>query len=135
VTLPDCSDVDPGVYGALATVAAITTALQSVVAILPLQRSMELGDLTDNPVQGTAIYNDAKKAARRDFWRHGMLNAVAVLINGCVLAAWFKVGVYAARPDQWEYWLPWCAVAVGALALTITAVLSLWKLRRIAHLS
>jgi hypothetical protein len=124
--------VDSGVYGALANVAAITTALQSIVSLLPLQRAIDLESKTDTP--GTADYNDAKDAARRDFLMDIVLCLIAFVINASVLAAWFKVGVYIPDLTQWEYWLPWFAVFAGFLALSATAAYALRKLRGIANL-
>lgn len=128
----DTIAIDSGLYGALANVAAITTALQSIVSLLPLQRAIDLQNKTDTP--GTADYNDAKSAARRDFRINIVLCLIAFVINGSVLAAWFKVGVYVPDLCQWEYWLPWFAVFAGYMALSATAAYALRKLSGIASL-
>jgi hypothetical protein len=131
MTIIAAAEFDSGVYGALANVAAITTALQSVVAILALQRGMDIGSRSVVPLTGD--YNAAKKAASRSFWGLGVLNFVALLVTAVVLAAWFKVGVWAVFPRQWELWAPCLAVAFGCLLLTGTAGVGLRKLRQIAR--
>lgn len=125
--------VDSGLYGALANVAAITIALHSIVSLLPLQRAIDLESKTDTP--GTAEYNDAKDAARRDFAVNLILCLIGFIINGAVLASWFKIGVYDPDLSQWEYWVPWFAVFAGFVTLSATAVYALRKLRGIANLA
>lgn len=130
-TIVAAAEFDSGVYGALANVAAITTALQSVVALFALQRGMDIGNTP--AVRHTSEYNNAKKAAARNFWGLGVLNFVALGVTVVVLAAWFKVGVWAVLPRQWELWTPCVAVAFGCLLLTVTAGVGLRKLRRVAR--
>ena len=125
------SAFDPGVYGALANVAAITTALQSIVALLALQRGLDLANVGGS--RPTAESAAAKRAASRNFWGQGVLNLVALFVNAAVLAAWFKVGVVPVCPEQWELWLPCAAVALGCIALTTTAVVGLTKLGHVAR--
>jgi hypothetical protein len=131
LTVVATAEFDSGVYGALANVAAITTALQSVVALLALQRGMEIGSRAAVPL--TAEYNAAKKAASRNFWGLGVLNLVALSVTVVVLAAWFKIGVWAVYRQQWELWAPCVAVAFGCLLLTGTAAVGLTKLCRVAR--
>ena len=92
------SAFDPGVYGALANVAAITTALQSIVALLALQRGLDLANVGGS--RPTAESAAAKRAASRNFWGQGVLNLVALFVNAAVLAAWFKVGVVPYAPSN-----------------------------------
>lgn len=127
MTIPDA-----GVYGALANVAAITTALQSAVALLPLSRAIGLARKKRDSLTTDPEYVDAKKEANRDFWVFLLLNIVSAGINGSVLAAWSKVGTADFVCDQWSYWLPWVAVAAGAGVLLITALGSLIWLGQIA---
>lgn len=129
----DAIPMDSGLYGALANVAAITIALQSIVSLLPLQRAIDLESKTDTP--GTGEYNDAKNAARRDFCVNLILCLIAFIINVAVLASWFKVGVYDPDLSQWEYWVPWFAVFAGFVTLSATAAYALRKLRGIAKLT
>lgn len=125
--------IDTGLYGALANAAAITTALQSVVAFLALQLGLELSRTVTEEVRGKSTYKTAKSRAWPSFWGHGLLNVFALLVNGAVLAAWWKVGVLAARPSQWEYWLPWCAVVIASVAMTGAAVVGLRKMYSVAR--
>jgi hypothetical protein len=123
--------VDPSVYSALATVAAITTAIQSFVALLPLQRSTDLANKQDGKQPSEQAYQNAKNDAKKEFRGHLLLNVVTFLVNGVVLAAWWKVGVLVALGRQWEYWAPWAAVVVAFGALSVTAFIGLKKLFKI----
>jgi hypothetical protein len=129
-----CCVIDTGLYGALANAAAITTALQSIVAFLALQRGMDVSKTVDDSTKGTSAYNTAKDSAQPNLWGHGLLNTLALLVDAAVLAAWWKVGVFAPTFGQWEYWLPWCAVILASLVLTGAAVVGLWKLYTVARL-
>lgn len=116
------SAVDPSIYGAVAGVAAITTALQSVIALLPLREAINIARRKRSVPIGHAPYNDARHDARRDFFILFILNFLAASIHAAVLAAWWKVGVAEVNPQQWEYWLPWAAVTVASGVLVLTAV-------------
>jgi hypothetical protein len=117
--------VDPAVYGALAGVAAITTALQSVTSLLPLRQAIDIRNRKRGSAPGQAPYNDARTDARWGVLFSLLLNIFAGLINGAVLAAWWKVGVADVAEEQWEFWLPWVAVAAAAAGLFITAISSI----------
>lgn len=122
------STLDPSIYGAVAGVAAITTALHSLIALQPLRSAIDTRRRKRSSSPGYAPYNDAKHDARRDFFVYLLLNIVAAAIHGSVLAAWWKVGVASATPSQWEYWLPWLAVTLGSAALFLTSVGSIVRL-------
>jgi hypothetical protein len=124
--------VDAAIYGAIAGVAAITTALQSVVALQPLRSAIDIGRRKRSSSRGQAQYNDAKHDAGRDFFILLALNVIAAGINGSVLAAWWKVGVAEVSPRDWEFWVPWLAVTLGSTALLITAALSIMRLGSLA---
>jgi hypothetical protein len=124
--------VDVATYGAIAGVASITTALQSLVALLPLRSAIDINRRKSSSSRGFAAYNDAKHDAGRDFAIYLVLNVVAVAINGSVLAAWWKVGVANVDFERWEYWVPWVAVVIGSGVLFVTAVASIVWLATLA---
>lgn len=132
MTAPATPVVDTALYGAIAGVASITTALQSVVALLPLRSAIDVGRRRAASAPGYAPYNAARNEASRDFFIFLALNLVAIGINGSVLAAWWKVGVSDVSPNLWEYWVPWLAVVLGSGALFLTAVGSIIRLGNIA---
>jgi hypothetical protein len=112
-------------YGAIGGVAAITTALQSLVALLPLRSALDIRRIKTGSAPRQSAYVAAAGDASRDFFVFLALNVVAAIINGAVLAAWWKVGVSAVTVDLWEYWVPWTAVVVGSAVLFLTALGSL----------
>jgi hypothetical protein len=126
--------IDSGLYGALATVAAITTALLSLVALLVLQRGTELKRITEDDGVDSAGYNRAKRVAWPNFWGHGVLNLVALIVNAAVVAAWWKIGVTPASDDQWQYWLPCYAVITATVVLIGPAAVGLCQMRVVATL-
>jgi hypothetical protein len=126
VTLPDTA-----LYGALAGVAAITTALQSVVALQPLRESFEIKRRKRASSPGLPPYNDARSDARQRFTILLILNFFATAVNASVLAAWGKVGVAEAEPGDWHLWLPWVAVAVASAGLLVSACVSIVWLARL----
>lgn len=122
---------DTSLYGALAGVAAITTALQSVVALQPLRESFEIKRRKRASSPGQPAYNDAKSDARTRFTILLILNLVATVVNASVLAAWGKPAVVDVTPGDWQLWLPWVAVAVASTGLFVSAVVSIVWLARL----
>jgi hypothetical protein len=129
------SPVDTNLYGALANVAAITTALLAAVALPPLTGAIEIDQRKRASVKGRAQYIDAAADARRRFWSFLMLNVVAAIVNGGVLAAWWRVSVAVVNQSQWEYWLPWMAVVVSAGLLLLCAVSALVWLVKLGNVN
>ena len=105
--------VDPvAVYGALATVAAVTAALQAaaVFALYPeagLLEDRHAGATPDTQAM-TDVVRDAKLYRRRVM----ILNSPMAFINALVLAAWGDV-VFARMPSDWVYIVPWLGVLLA----------------------
>lgn len=125
--------IDLGLYGALAGVAAITTALQAAVALQPLSALTDTKQRKRRSSKGQIEYNDARSDANKAVWTALWLNIPAVLVNTAVLASWWRVAVAKAKPDQWEYWLPWLAVVTAGVFLLTVAIVTLNKLRRVGQ--
>lgn len=119
------ASVDPGLYGALATVAAITTALQAAVALIPLNDSADIGRQMGSSSPGQAAYDKAQEDAGARLRAAILLNVPAVMVNVAVLASWLGLGIIHAR---WVLWLPWAAVVTAAVFLFVCAVVGGWKL-------
>jgi hypothetical protein len=117
--------VDSGLYGALATVAAITTALQAAVALVPLNDSADIKRRKDSSASGLPEYERAKSDAGARLRTAVLLNIPAAAVNAAVLASWGGIGIFQAR---WVLWLPWVAVASAAVFLLACAVVGAWKL-------
>ena len=120
--------VDAAVYGALAAVAAIAIALQSLLALLSLQQGTNLKATIDSEVSGAANRARAVRAGWWNFGGHLVLNLVALGVSVAVAAAWWKVGETPAAEDQWQFWLPCQAVFVAAVLLVGPAAVGLYKM-------
>lgn len=77
-------------------------------------------------------YNDARADAARASWAALWLNIPAIAVNAAVLASWGRVAIAVPRPEQWEYWLPWVAVAGASTFLFLVALIVGVKLRKVA---
>jgi hypothetical protein len=117
--------VDTGLYAAVATVAAITTALQAAVGLVPLNDSTDIGRRMDSSSSGQPVYEKAKTDAGVRLRAAVLLNIPAVIVNAAVLAAWLGLGIIHAR---WVLWLPWAAVVAAAVYLLVCAAIGGWKL-------
>lgn len=107
------SPPDPvAIYGALATVAAVTAALQAsaVFALYPDAGQLEARhDAADPGTQAmTEVTHDAKLYRTRLI----ILNSPMALINALVLAAWGDV-VFARMAVDWVFVAPWVGVLVA----------------------
>lgn len=118
-------------YGALAAVAAITTALQAAVALLPLGQYDNLHERRRTSVPGDQAYNDARFDAGRYYRQGWILNIGAVVVNAAVLVAWGYVATRPLRGPSWFLQLPFYAVAAAAVYLLVVAILGISRLRRI----
>jgi len=120
-------------YGALAAVAAITTALQAAVALLPLGQYDNLYERRRNSVPDDQAYNDARLDAKRYYRQGWILNIGAVVVNAAVLVAWGYVALRPIRDPSWFLQLPFYAVAATAVYLLTVAILGIFRLRRIGN--
>lgn len=115
-------------YGALAAVAAITTALQAAVALLPLSQYDSVDGRRRNSAPGEQAYNNATRDAR-GYYRSGwILNVGAVAVNAAVLVSWGYVAWQPVKGPSWFLWLPFCAVAAAAAFLVGVAATGLYRL-------
>ena len=119
------ASVDSGLYGALATVAAITTAIQAAVALVPLNDSADIKRRKESSTRGAADYARAETDAGTRLRTAVLLNIPAAGVNAAVLVSWAGIGIFCAR---WVLWLPWIAVAVAAVFLLVCAAVGAWKL-------
>ncbi len=128
--MPNTPNVIADLYGALAAVAAITTALQTPVA---LQCFTECEAFLKKVKSAKQKRNDTAfvPSERRDLLvRHLILNAPAILVNVLVIGTWGYVGLHY-RPTgeaKWLYILPWYALGIAALFLIMVVLYALFTL-------
>lgn len=115
-------------YGALAAVAAITTALQAAVALLPLSQFDGVDARRRNSAPGEQAYNDATRDAKSYYRAGWLLNLGAVAVNAAVLVSWGYVALRPIQGPSWFLWLPFCAVAAAAACLVGVAGTGLYRL-------
>ncbi len=125
--------IDSGLYGALAGVAAITTALQAAVALQPLASLTNTRERKRRSHPGDQAYNDARADAGRAAWTALWLNIPAIVVNAAVLTAWGRIAIAQPRPGEWEYWVPWVAVAAASVFMFVVALVTGLKLRNVAE--
>jgi hypothetical protein len=122
--------IDSGLYGALATVAAITTALQAAVGLTPLNDFSDLRRKMDDSSRGQPAYDKARSDAVTRLRAGILLNAPAAVVNAAVLLSWVGLGIFQCG---WVLWLPWIAVLAAALFLLGCAAVGIWKLRDLSR--
>ncbi len=111
------SSVDPvAVFGALATVAAVTAALQASAVFALYPGAEQLEDRHDNADPGSQEMTDVKKDAKLYRARVVILNSPLAVINALVLAAWGDV-VFVRMSTDWVFVAPWVGVLVAWLFL------------------
>lgn len=125
--------IDPGLYGALAGVAAITTALQAAVSLPPLSALSDTRQRKRRSAKGQIDYNNARSDAKKAAWTALWLNIPAVVVNSAVLLSWSRVAVAKPKTDQWEYWLPWAAVTLASVFLLAVAIVTMIKLKNVGQ--
>jgi hypothetical protein len=118
---------DPAaLYGALATVAAVTAALQTsaVFAVLPDADRLEsrAARVTPDTQQYTDLHDDAKSYRVRV----GIVAFPLAVINLAVIVAWGDV-VLCRITSDWVFVTPWAAVAVAWIVLVS---MPLWLISR-----
>jgi hypothetical protein len=114
------------IYAALATVAAITSALQGSAALAVSSRINQLEDDFDDTRDRTNERQKAERHARSDRTGLVALNVVAGLVSLAVLVAWGDV-VFCRMNTDWVFIVPWCAIAVGVALLCWIGVVQSWR--------
>jgi hypothetical protein len=125
--------INPGLYGSLAGVAAITTALQAAVALQPLSALTDTRQRKRRTGKGQIDYNNARSDAKKAAWTALWLNIPGIAVNAAVLLSWWRVAVAKPKVGQWEYWLPWAAVAAASAFLLAVAIVTMVKLRNVGQ--
>lgn len=116
-------------YGALATVAAITTAIQTSIALDAFNKCSEKVALLDPTDKHEAAYGNVIRERVTFAWQNGLPNIPPNVVNAFVLIPWGYLVYNAREADVWLYFLPWLGVAIVALflfLLVVTSILALW---------
>ncbi|MFF7124232.1 hypothetical protein [Streptomyces sp. NPDC008240] len=117
-------------YTALATVAAITTALQASVALLLISQDDDVRKRKRRSTEGDQDWNDAKRDAGRYFWTGAPLNILTLLVSGTVLASWGGVlESFCSKDSRWYLSLPFIAVLVIWFVLLVVVIVYLARVR------
>ena len=119
------------VYGALANVAAITTALQAAVSLQSLTQAGDIETRREKTSVRSAERNDVLADANSAKTGAIVLNMPAAIVNAAVLAGWGKVAIGQTTRSQWELYLPWIAVSCSAAFLLICASVAILRLHRL----
>lgn len=120
------------IYAALATVAAITSALQGSAALAASSRISQLEDEFDDTNPNTNERQRAESHARRE--RSGLVavNLVAGLVSAAVLVAWGDV-VFCRMATDWVFMVPWFAIAATFVVMSgIGIVMCWWRVSQVA---
>ena len=117
-------------YPALATVAAITTAIQTPIVLGTFSEcSVKVTDL-DPTNRGSVKYGNAERERGSVARKNIFLNFPATVVNAFAIIPWgYLVYSHRAPADEWLYFLPWLGVAVAALFLFLlvaSSILALW---------
>jgi non-ribosomal peptide synthetase component F len=104
------------VYGALATVAAVTAALQAAAVFALYPEAGLLEERNDAAAPGTMAETDVRRDAKHYRTRVVILNSPMALINALVLLAWGDV-VFCRIPSDWIYIVPWVGVLLAWASL------------------
>lgn len=125
--IPNPPNVIADLYGALATVAAITIALQTPVALKCFDECAELSKKEKNAKRRGESTDFVLKERRDLLVRQLILNAPAIFVNVLVLITWGYVGLHYRPIDEpeWLYILPWYALGIAALFLIMVVLYSL----------
>lgn len=125
---------DPtALYAALATVAAITSALQGSAALSASTRVASLETAFDQTRPSTNERQRASAEARQS--RPGILvvNACSAIISSAVVAAWGEV-TFCRSDNDWVLIVPWIAIAATVLALAYIGLFDSWsRLKAVAN--
>jgi len=120
-------------YPALAGVAAITTAIQTQIAVGTFNECSGKVNVLATTAHTEAKYG--KVARERGFvtLKNSLLNFPATVVNLFVIIAWGYLVYSQPMPaDKWLYFLPWLGVAAAALFLFLlvaSSIIALWTRR------
>jgi hypothetical protein len=118
---------DPtALYAALATVAAITSALQGSAALGCTTRVTQLEGAFDASRPNTNERQRAKADGKGSRTGIVVLNVASAVVSAAVLVAWGDV-VFGRMPCDWVFIVPWCAIGASALALSYIGIVDLWR--------
>ena|SRR5258708_7295840 len=115
-------------YGALAGVAAITTAILAVVALQPLSQADDVTRRMRASTQGQPPYTDAHNDAGTYFRAAVLLVAGGLVVNGAVLGSWGFVALEVVKSPPAYLLIPFAAVAAAYVYLGIAAVVGIKRL-------
>ena len=115
-------------YPAMAAVAAITTAIQTPIALDAFNKcSKRVADLGTTP--GEKTYEQANSERLSVALSSGFPNFPATVVNAFVIIPWgYLVYSHPVPVDEWLYFLPWLGVAVAALFLFLIVASSIFAL-------
>ena len=114
------------IYAALATVAAIASALQASAALSSTTRVTQLEDAFDASRPNTNERQRAKGDATGSRPSIVVVNLGSALVSGAVVTAWGDV-VFARMDRDWVFIVPWSAIAATALAVAYVGVVDTWR--------
>ena len=119
-------------YSALASVAAITTALQASAVLFLLSQLAARTKEIDAASPGTQAETDARKAAKTSRTASRLTNFPAATVSAAVTAMW---GVVVLDRIDWDVvlFVPWLAVALAVGGLIVAAGVLLTRFRRLTR--
>ncbi len=117
-------------YPALAGVAAITTAIQTQIAVGTFNECSGKVNVLATTDHTEAKYGNVARERGSVALMNGLLNFPATVVNAFVIIAWgYLVYSQPVPADEWLYFLPWLGVSVAALFLFLlvpSSLLALW---------
>jgi hypothetical protein len=121
------------IYGALAAVCAITTAIQGALAVIPLPQIGDIENRKRNSGQGLAPYTDAKNDAKQLAKSNAILNTGAVITNAAVLCSWGYVSIVLVGASKWYLWLPFVSIAFTWFFMAVVSIYGCVKLKLLSR--
>jgi len=117
-------------YPALAGVAAITTAIQTQIAVGTFNECSGKVKVLATTDHTEPKYGNVARERGSVALKNGLLNFPATVVNAFVIIAWgYLVYSQPVPADEWLYFLPWLGVSVAALFLFLlvaSSILALW---------
>src|SRR5215469_15936435 len=117
-------------YSALATVAAITTALQTPIALASFNECSEKVAILDPTDEHETEYGNVKRERGTLAWKNSLPNIPPNVVNAFVLIPWgYLIYTEPVPSHEWVYFLPWLGVAIVALflfLLVVASIMALW---------